>query len=245
MKQTIFTLVRTRKLTADVYELTLSGNASSITAPGQFVNLALPGKFLRRPISVCDWTDTSVTLLVRAVGAGTRELISLAPETKLDVLCGLGNGFDLSRCGPHPILIGGGIGAAPLFGLARRLLDRGIVPTAALGFRTAGDAFYMDEFSALGCRVLAATEDGTLGQKGFVTDLVRSVPECEDAFVCGPTAMLRAVSALDQLRSGQFSLEARMACGFGACVGCTIQTAGGPRRVCKDGPVFEKEALVW
>lgn len=245
MNQTIFTLAGVRGLTADVFELTLTGDTAAITAPGQFVNVALPDKFLRRPISICDWTDTSVTLLVRAVGAGTRELIALAPGTKLDVLSGLGNGFDLSRCGAHPVLIGGGIGTAPLFGLARRLLLQGIVPTAALGFRTAADAFYIEEFSALGCRVLTATEDGTLGQKGFVTDLVRSVPECADAFVCGPTPMLRAVSALEQLRSGQFSLEARMACGFGACVGCTIQTADGPRRVCKDGPVFDKEALVW
>lgn len=245
MKQTVFTIQHTRPLTADVYEMTLRGDTSSIAAPGQFVNAALPGRFLRRPISVCDWTADSLLLLVRVAGEGTRELVDFAPGTELDVLCGLGNGFDTADCGPNPILIGGGVGAAPLFGLARRLLAQGVVPTAVLGFRTAADAFYLDEFAALGCRVLPATEDGSLGCKGFVTDAARSVPECTQAFVCGPTPMLRAVSALPQLQDGQFSFEARMACGFGACMGCTIETAGGPRRVCKDGPVFRKEELAW
>ena len=152
MKQTVFTIQRTRPLTADVYEMTLRGDASSITAPGQFVNAALPGRFLRRPISVCDWTADSLLLLVRVAGEGTRELVGFAPGTELDVLCGLGNGFDTADCGPNPILIGGGVGVAPLFGLARRLLAQGVVPTAALGFRTAADAFYLDEFAALGCR---------------------------------------------------------------------------------------------
>ena len=242
MKQTVFTIQRTRPLTADVYEMTLRGDASSIAAPGQFVNAALPGRFLRRPISVCDWTADSLLLLVRVAGEGTRELVSFAPGTELDVLCGLGNGFDTADCGPNPILIGGGVGAAPLFGLARRLLAQGVVPTAALGFRTAADAFYLDEFAALGCRVLPATEDGSLGCRGFVTD---ALPEDATYFyACGPMPMLKALFARTQL-DGQLSFETRMGCGFGACMGCSMETKNGYRRICKDGPVFERGELLW
>lgn len=245
MKQSLFTLEHTRQLTADTYEMVLSGDTSAITAPGQFVNIALPGKFLRRPISICNWAKGSLLLLVRVAGAGTRELVRCVPGTELDTLSGLGNGFDLAGCPQHPILIGGGVGIAPLFGLAGRLLEQGVTPTVALGFRTAKDAFYLEEFANLGCRLFLATEDGSLGSKGFVTDLVKAAPECDSAFVCGPTPMLKAVHALSQLAGGQYSFEARMACGFGACVGCTIQTANGPKRVCKDGPVFQKEEILW
>ena len=245
MKQSLFTLEHTRQLTADTHEMVLSGDTSAVTAPGQFVNIALPGKFLRRPISICNWSDKGLMLIVRVAGEGTRELVRSVPGTELDILSGLGNGFRTGGCGPDPVLVGGGVGAAPLYGLAVRLLELGIRPTVALGFRTAADAFYVEEFAALGCRVLVSTEDGSLGSKGFVTGCVTQVPECTQAFVCGPAPMLKAVHALPQLARGQFSFEARMACGFGACVGCTIQTANGPRRVCKDGPVFEKEEIVW
>lgn len=245
MKQSLFTLEHTRQLTADTYEMVLSGDTSAITAPGQFVNLALPGKYLRRPISVCNWAKGSLLLLVRVAGEGSRALVRSVPGTELDTLSGLGNGFDLANCPQHPILIGGGVGIAPLFGLAGRLLEQGVTPTVALGFRTAKDAFYLEEFANLGCRLFLATEDGSLGSKGFVTDLVKAAPECDSAFVCGPTPMLKAVHALPQLAGGQYSFEARMACGFGACVGCTIQTANGPKRVCKDGPVFRKEEILW
>lgn len=244
MNERIFTLERARQLTGDVYELVLSGDMSDITAPGQFVNLELPGKFLRRPISVASWTENALLLLVRVAGEGTRELVRSVPGTEFRTLSGLGNGFDPLRCGKKPVLVGGGIGAAPLYGLAKRMLELGITPTLALGFRTASDAFYLQEFGALGCPMFLATEDGSLGTRGFVTDLVANT-DCDYCFVCGPTPMLRAVHALPQLSDGQFSFEARMACGFGACVGCTIQTAGGPRRVCKDGPVFGKEEIVW
>ena len=245
MKQSLFTVEHTRQLTEDTYEMVLSGDTGAITAPGQFVNLQLPGRFLRRPISIANWSQGALLLIIRVVGDGTRELVRSVPGTELDTLSGLGNGFELARCPQHPLLIGGGVGAAPLFGLAERMVERGAVPAVALGFRTGGEAFYLEEFARLGCRLFLATEDGSLGTRGFVTDLVKAAPDCHSAFVCGPTPMLRAVAALPQLSAGQYSLEARMACGFGACVGCTIHTAAGPKRVCKDGPVFRKEELIW
>ena len=175
MKKSLFTLEHARQLTEDTYELVLSGDTSAITAPGQFVNIELPGKFLRRPISICNWTEDALMLLVKVVGEGTKELVRCVPGTELDVLSGLGNGFDMDLAGDHPVLAGGGIGIAPLYGLARRMLERGQDPTVALGFRTGKDAFYLEEFAALGCRLLIATEDGSLGVKGFVTDCIRAV----------------------------------------------------------------------
>lgn len=245
MKQSLFTMEHARQLTGDTYELILSGDTSAITAPGQFVNIQLPGKFLRRPISICSWSENALMLLVKVVGEGTRELVRCVPGTQLDVLSGLGNGFDLSLAGEHPVLAGGGIGIAPLYGLARRMLEAGLRPTIALGFRTGKDAFYLEEFAALGCRLLIATEDGSLGMKGFVTDCIQNVPECSYALCCGPLPMLKAVHALPQLKGGQFSFEARMGCGFGACMGCTVPTVNGYKRVCKDGPILYKEEIVW
>ena len=245
MKKSLFTLEHARQLTEDTYELVLSGDTSAITAPGQFVNIELPGKFLRRPISICNWTEDALMLLVKVVGEGTKELVRCVPGTELDVLSGLGNGFDMSLAGEHPILAGGGIGIAPLYGLARRMLERGQNPTIALGFRTGKDAFYLEEFAALGCRLLIATEDGSLGVKGFVTDCIRAVPECDYVLSCGPLPMLKAVHSLPQLKGGQFSFEARMGCGFGACMGCTVPTKDGYKRVCKDGPILYKEEIVW
>ena len=245
MKKSLFTVEHTRQLTADTYEMILSGDTSAITAPGQFVNLDLPGHFLRRPISICNWTDEALMLLVKVVGQGTRDLVRCVPGEELDVLSGLGNGFDLDIPSGHPVLAGGGIGIAPLYGLAQRMLERGQVPTVALGFRTAKDTFYLEEFAKLGCRLLVATEDGSIGTKGFVTDCVRAVPECDYVLSCGPLPMLKAVHSLPQLKDGQFSFEARMGCGFGACMGCTIPTADGYKRVCKDGPILFKEEIVW
>ena len=246
MKQTLFTLEHTRQLTADTYELVLSGDTSAITAPGQFVNIELPGKFLRRPISICNWSsEGALMLLVKVVGDGTKQLVRCVPGTELDVLSGLGNGFDLTQAGQHPILLGGGIGIAPLYGLAQRMLQAGMTPTVGLGFRSQADAFYLEEFGALGCRLMVATEDGSLGTRGFVTDIARNVPECDYVLCCGPLPMLKAVHALPQLTGGQFSFEARMGCGFGACVGCSVPTVQGTKRVCKDGPILYKEEIVW
>lgn len=246
MKQSLFTLEHTRQLTADTYELVLSGDTSAITAPGQFVNIELPGKFLRRPISICNWSsEGALMLLVKVVGDGTKQLVRCVPGTELDVLSGLGNGFDLTQAGEHPILLGGGIGIAPLYGLAQRMLQAGMTPTVGLGFRSQADAFYLEEFGALGCRLMVATEDGSLGTRGFVTDIARNVPECDYVLCCGPLPMLKAVHTLPQLTGGQFSFEARMGCGFGACVGCSVPTVQGTKRVCKDGPILYKEEIVW
>ena len=242
MKQSAFTLERVRPLTADTVELTFSGDTSDITAPGQFVNLALPGRFLRRPVSVCDWSDGRLTLLLRIAGAGTRELADSAPGTVFDVLSGLGNGFTLSGIDPgNVILAGGGIGIAPLYGLAKALSRQGIKPVAALGFRSRADVFYADEFRDVCAEVLIATED----ENRLVTDLLRQNDARRYVFCCGPTPMLRAVCALPHLTGGQYSFEARMGCGFGACMGCSMPFRDGWKRICKDGPVFAREEIVW
>jgi len=245
MKKSLFTVEHTRQLTADTYEMILSGDTSAITAPGQFVNLDLPGHFLRRPISICNWTDEALMLLVKVVGAGTHDLVRSVPGTELDVLTGLGNGFSMDIPSQNPVLAGGGIGIAPLYGLAQRMLERGQTPTVALGFRSEKDIYYLEEFAKLGCRLLVATEDGSAGTKGFVTDCIKAVPECDYVLTCGPLPMLKAVHSLPQLKDGQFSFEARMGCGFGACMGCTIPTKDGYKRVCKDGPILYKEEIVW
>ncbi len=245
MKKSVFTLERARQLTGDVWELVLAGDTSAVTAPGQFVNLELPGRFLRRPISVCDWAEGRLTLLVKEAGEGTKELVRLPTGTALGILSGLGNGFGIAAAPEGAVLVGGGIGIAPLYGLAKRMLAAGRSVQVVLGFRSKEDAFYLEEFAALGLEVRAATEDGSLGTKGFVTDVLNGLPDCRYVLACGPTPMLRAVHALPQITGGQFSFEARMACGFGACVGCTIETRNGLRRVCKDGPVFRKEEILW
>ena len=244
-----FLLRRRSVLAPGVVDLRLEGDTSDLVRPGQFVDVALPGFFLRRPLSVCDWTPAGeLRLLVRVAGAGTRALAEAAPGTRFDVLSGLGNGFDASaRPADAPaLLVGGGIGLAPLVGLARRLAEHGEAPRVALGFRNAADAFCIDEFRALGCPVDVATEDGSLGERGFVTGPVRPLAaRGAYAFACGPLPMLRAVAGLPGFAGGQYSLEARMGCGFGACVGCTVETRSGPRRVCREGPVFPREELPW
>lgn len=247
MKQSSFTVARTRRLTRDVWELVLTGDTSAVAAPGQFVHLALPEKFLRRPISICDWDENRLVLLVKEAGEGTKNLVRMAPGTELDVLSGLGSGFDFrpEATGPSPVLVGGGIGVAPLYGLAKRMLAAGRRPGVVLGFRSERDAFYLEEFAALGLEIQAATEDGSFGTKGFVTDVLSAFSGETYVLACGPTPMLKAVHSHPGVTGGQFSFEARMACGFGACVGCSIPTIKGPRRVCKDGPVFRKEEIVW
>lgn len=247
MKRSVFTVTRTRRLTRDVWELVLAGDVSAVAAPGQFVNIALPERFLRRPISICDWGEDRLVLLVKEAGEGTRSLVRMAPGTELDVLSGLGNGFDFRRAvtGPAPVLVGGGIGIAPLYGLAKRMLASGQRPAVVLGFRSERDAFYLEEFAALGLDIQVATEDGSFGTKGFVTDALSAFSGDVYVLACGPTPMLKAVHSHSGVAGGQFSFEARMACGFGACVGCSIPTARGPRRVCKDGPIFRKEEIVW
>ena len=242
MKQSILTIRENTALTDRFSLLRLKGDCSSIHTPGQFVELALPGFFLRRPFSVCDWETEGLSLVFEQVGRGTELLRALPAGTELDVLTGLGKGFDLSRAGERPLLIGGGSGVSPLLGLARRLLAHGAAPHVILGFATREDLILLDDFFRLGLAPTVTTEDGSFGIRGRVTDAM-NLPH-SFFYACGPLPMLRAVCEQSPA-CGQVSLDARMGCGFGACMGCTIQTASGPRRVCKDGPVFDKEELLW
>lgn len=243
MKQGIFTLSENAPLTSAVYRMVLEGDTSAITAPGQFVNVSIPGLFLRRPISVCDWSENRLTLIYKTVGKGTDRLSAMAPGEKLDLLTGLGNGYDLTKSGGAPLLVGGGVGVPPLYGLAKALLSQGKSVDVVLGFNTASEIFYVSEFETLGAQVHIATADGSVGTRGFVTDVMGSLPYSY-FYACGPLPMFRAMEKVART-SGQYSFEERMGCGFGACVGCTMETALGPRRVCKDGPVFEREVILW
>lgn len=244
MKQQVYTLGRNRTLARDVFELQLMGDTSPLTAPGQFVNIQLNGCFLRRPISVSSWKNGSLTLVVKAVGKGTRMLKELRPGAQLDLLCGLGNGFDVSLCKSRPLLLGGGMGAAPLYGLAKALLRRGALPAVVLGFAGSEDVFYKQELLALDIPVYIATMDGSEGVRGTVLDALPLKTNYNFFCACGPQPMLKAVCDALPL-PGLVSLEERMGCGFGACMGCSIKTVSGYKRVCKDGPVFAKEELVW
>ena len=242
MKQVIYTILENTPLTASVYRMALRGDTAPITAPGQFVNLQLNGLYLRRPISVCDVEGDRLTLIYKVVGKGTEQLARMAPGTALDALSGLGNGYDLSCAGERPVLIGGGVGVPPLYLLARRLLDQGKPVVVCLGFNAADEVFYEEAFCALGCDVRVSTVDGSHGAKGFVTAILPDDPT--HYYACGPEPMLKAVfKALDC--PGQLSFEARMGCGFGACMGCTCETLTGYKRICKDGPVMRKEELLW
>lgn len=242
MKQSIFTVERNEALTPDVYRMILSGDTAAITAPGQFVNIRLAGKFLRRPISVCDCDGSLLTLIYKVVGQGTKQMAAMTPGEKLDLLTGLGNGYDLARSGSRPVLLGGGVGVPPLYRLAKELLAQGKSVHAVLGFNTAGEAFYETEFKALGCDVTVTTVDGSYGTKGFVTD---GLPENYTYFyACGPEPMLKAVCRACPT-SGELSFEERMGCGFGVCMGCSCKTLTGYKRICKDGPVMEKEEIQW
>ena len=243
MEQAIYTILENRPLARQVYRMVLSGPTAAIQNPGQFVNIQLPGRFLRRPISVCDWDEKTLTLIYKVVGAGTGDMSRMAPGQTLDLLTGLGNGYDLAKSGPRPLLIGGGVGVPPLYGLCRRLIAAGKDCTVVLGFQNQADVFYVREFRALWAKVILMTDDGTAGQKGLVT---QALPELEYTYLyaCGPMPMLRAVNAV-AVGEGQFSLEERMGCGFGACMGCTCQTRSGPKRICKDGPVLERGEILW
>ena len=242
MKQSSFTIIQNTPLTPSVHELKLRGDCSAITAPGQFVQVSVPGKFLRRPFSVCDCEGDMLTLCIQKAGAGTETLCALQPGAQLDLLTGLGNGFDTLHVTPMPLLIGGGSGVGALYGLAKELCERGKIVTVAMGFRTAEDVYYVNQYQDLGADVYVYTEDGSRGGAGIATDAV-GLPHSQ-LFACGPLGMLEALDAMEEL-DAQFSLEARMGCGFGACMGCTIDTLQGAKRVCADGPVFPGKAVLW
>ena len=242
MTQGIYRIQYNRQLTPDVWEMRLEGDTGAITAPGQFINIRLDGLFLRRPISVCDWDGQGITIIYKVVGKGTAALGGMEQGQELDVLCGLGNGFDVSRCGERTLVIGGGEGVPPMYGLAKALLRAGKTPVAILGFNKKEEIFYEDKFRALGIETTVTTVDGSYGVKGFVTD---ALPEEYGYFcACGPLPMLKAVYNA-AATSGLLSFEERMGCGFGACMGCSCKTKYGNKRICKDGPVLEKEEIIW
>ncbi|MBQ3258099.1 MAG: dihydroorotate dehydrogenase electron transfer subunit [Oscillospiraceae bacterium] len=243
MKQSLFTILKNEELAPDVHRLILEGDTSAIRCAGQFVDLKLDGHFLRRPFSICDWTDTTLTVVYRTVGKGTAELAGYEPGKMIELLTGLGNGFDTAVSGDQPLLVAGGSGVPMMYALAKALVAEGKDVSAVLGYRTASDVFLAKEIEALGVKVTVTTEDGAVGTKGYVTDAMKDM-DYTHFYTCGPEAMFKAIDAIAKT-SGQFSFEARMGCGYGACMGCTMETKNGYKRVCKEGPVFVREELIW
>ena len=250
----IFTVLTNECIADGVYRMTLYGNCELIVKPGQFVNIKIPGLFLRRPISVCDCENDILTLIYKAVGKGTDAMSLMKAGTKLNILTGLGNGFDVTKSGDQPLLIGGGVGTPPMYGLAKKLVAEGKKVNVILGFASEKDVFYIEEFKKLNgsgakgsCSVYAATVDGSFGTKGFVTDCFDKLDGISHFYACGPIPMLKAlitkIDACGYAVKGQLSFEERMGCGFGACVGCSMETKTGIRKVCKDGPVFMSDEI--
>ncbi|MDD6728399.1 MAG: dihydroorotate dehydrogenase electron transfer subunit [Eubacteriales bacterium] len=240
-KENVYKILLNEKIAKDVYKMILEGDTQYITAPGQFVNIKLEGKFLRRPISVCDCDDNTITIIYKVVGEGTDQMAKMTAGESLDILTGLGNGYDISKS-EKPMLIGGGVGVPPMYMLAKKLIEDGQKVTVILGFNTKDEIFYEDEFKALGADVIVATADGSYGVKGFVTDAF--IEDYDYFYTCGPLPMFKAVYD-KTTTSGQFSFEERMGCGFGACMGCSCKTKYGSKRICKDGPVLVKEEIIW
>ena len=243
MKQTVFEIIENTPLTQNVMKMRLAGDTDGILSPGQFVNIKLDGLYLRRPISVCDCTGGELTLIYKIVGRGTEKMAEMTSGQRLDILTGLGNGYDTAKSGASPLLLGGGVGVPPLYMLARRLISEGKKVSVILGFNTVGEVFYENEFRALGADVTVTTADGSAGKRGFVTDVMDSIDHTY-IYTCGPEPMLRAVYNKAKT-GGQFSFEERMGCGFGACMGCSCKTLYGNKRICRDGPVLEKEEIIW
>ena len=243
MKQTIFTIKENAPLTSTVYKMVLEGDTSDITNCGQFVNIKLDGLFLRRPISVCDCEGDLLTLVYKVVGRGTEIMKNMTVGEELDVLTGLGNGYDTSLSGDAPMLLGGGVGVPPMYMLCKKLISEGKRPSVVLGFNTKDEIFYEDEFRALGASVTVTTVDGSYGTKGFVTDVMKDA-DYTYFYTCGPEPMLKAIHKTS-VTSGQYSFEERMGCGFGACMGCSCKTVTGYKRICKEGPVLVKEEILW
>ncbi len=242
MKQSYFTITKNVPLCENVYLMNLQGDTSAITASGQFVNIKLDGLFLRRPISVCDVVGDTLTIIYKVVGHGT-EAMSKMQGGQLDVLSGLGNGYDTSLSGERPVLLGGGVGVPPLYMLAKKLILEGKRPIVVLGFNKKSEVFWEEEFRALGAEVYVTTVDGSYGTRGFVTDVLKNL-DYTYFYTCGPEPMLRAIYSTSKT-SGQLSFEERMGCGFGACMGCSCKTVTGYKRICKEGPVMFKEDIIW
>jgi dihydroorotate dehydrogenase electron transfer subunit len=244
-KKDIYTVISNTPLTKDVYRMVLEGDTEWITRPGQFVNIELEGLYLRRPISISDWDERTITIIYKVVGRGTEQMSKMAQGVKLDLLTGLGNGFDTSIESERPLLVGGGVGVPPLYRLAKDLLAQGKHVSVVLGFNTSSEIFYAEEFKALGVDLYISTADGSMGVKGFVTDAIREAEIKFDYFYsCGPLPMLKALCDCCEV-SGELSFEERMGCGFGACMGCSCKTLAGNKRICKDGPVMKREEIIW
>ena len=243
MKQGIFRITSNEEIARDIFKMTLAGDTSAITAPGQFVNIKLDGFFLRRPISVCDCVGENLTLIYKTVGRGTEQMSRMAAGENLDLLTGLGNGYDTKISGGSPLLVGGGVGVPPMYMLCKKLISEGKNVTVVLGFNSKDDVFYEDEFRILGADVHIATADGTYGTKGFVTDVIKDM-QYTFFYTCGPEPMFRAMHKIMKT-PGQYSFEERMGCGFGACMGCSCKTLTGNKRICKEGPVMESEEIIW
>ncbi len=231
-------------LTDSVYAMVLEGDTQYITAPGQFINIELAGHYLRRPISVCDYGEGWIKIIYKVVGEGTAEMSKMPRGTKLDILTGLGNGFAIKSSSSKPLLVGGGVGVPPLYNLAKSLIANGAMPVVVLGFNTASEVFMLDDFAALGVEVVVTTADGSRGVKGFVTAALCDL-DFNYVYSCGPIPMLKALYDATPNVGGEFSFEERMGCGFGACVGCTCKTKYGYKRICKDGPVLDREEIIW
>ncbi len=240
-KQNNYKILSNEKIAKDIYKMILEGDTQYITAPGQFINIKLDEKFLRRPISVCDCDENTITIIYKVVGSGTEYMAQLESGEVLDVMTGLGNGYDISKSA-KPLLIGGGVGVPPMYMLAKKLIESGQKPTVILGFNTKEEIFFEEEFRALGCDVRVTTVDGSHGIKGFVTDAFPG--EYDYFYTCGPMPMFKAIENTAKT-SGQYSFEERMGCGFGACMGCSCKTKYGNKRICKDGPVLEREEIIW
>lgn len=243
-KNDIYKVLSNEQLTQTTYKMVLSGDTQYLTAPGQFVNIQIDGLFLRRPISVCDYDDKTITIIYKVVGKGTEILSRAEANQEFDVLTGLGNGYTLYDSVKAPLLVGGGVGVPPLYGLAKTLKENGVKSKVILGFNSKDEIFYEEEFKALGCDVFVATADGSYGTRGFVTDVLSKAGEYDYFYSCGPLPMLKALyNATDC--DGELSFEERMGCGFGACMGCSCETKYGAKRICKDGPVLKKEEIIW
>ncbi len=243
MKQVFYQVKTNERIAKDVFRMTLAGDTTALTAAGQFINIRIAGEFLRRPISVCDWDESGLTIIYKVVGKGTEIMSRMTAGTVLDTLSGLGNGFDIQKSTDAPLLIGGGVGVPPMYGLCKRLIAAGKQVQVILGFNSAEDVFCQKEFEALGAKVYVTTADGSIGTKGFVTDVMNGL-QYSYFYTCGPEPMFRAIERIAKT-GGQYSFEERMGCGFGACMGCSCKTLYGNKRICVDGPVLEREEIIW
>lgn len=233
-----------KKIAKNVYEMVLEGDTTYIVRSGQFINIELDGCYLRRPISVCDYDDKTITIIYKVVGNGTEKMATFEEGTILDILTGLGNGFEVKRSGEKPLLIGGGVGTPPMYNLCKKLVEQGKNPVVVLGFGNIDDVFYEEKFKEMGAEVYISTVDGSYGTKGFVTDIVKNLKDYTYYYTCGPKNMLKAVYDT-ATTDGELSFEEKMGCGFGACMGCTCETTKGNKRICKEGPVLKKEEIIW